>query len=250
MRRVARGIGTVGKELTRGGASAREQMGKKYGKYYDEGFRGKSWMSGKKGAERAGAAKYLDPFQRKLAELKVARKSRRGYSQPGRLGLRGEDVRQKAYPIWLKTLGKQKADLLLASQGVDSPHSGYAGVGEVLLKKGEENIWGTQGLSRQDKQLAVEGLRGAAPLSAEEMRPERREFTQEKNAEVAEEFGKELGPQAQAAYERSWGVEKLGTANPAKGNEAEAPAPRSWWNISSANRWGRRQGNDQNSNNK
>ena len=206
--RVMRGIGAVGKEVTRGGPSPKEQMSKKYGKYY-QGFQGKLWMRGKKGEGLVGVAKYLSKSERQLAALKIRNSSRGPHFQPGRFGLRQEDVLQKAYPQWVEVLGKQKADMLLNSQGLHSSYSQYSGGREVRVEKGEEMLMRTAGLSKEDKYLAREIYRGAAPVSFKETTSHRREFTQEENVEIAEEIGKEFGAQAKDPYEKSLGVEKI-----------------------------------------
>ena len=233
--RVMRGIGAVGKEVTRGGPSPKEQMSKKYGKYY-QGFQGKLWMRGKKGEGLVGVAKYLSKSERQLAALKIRNRSRGPHFQPGRFGLRQEDVLQKAYPQWVEVLGKQKADMLLNSQDLHSSYSQYSGGREVRVEKGEEMLMRTAGLSKEDKYLAREIYRGAAPVSFKETTSHRREFTQEENVEIAEEIGKEFGAQAKDRYEKSWGVERLGGS----GAKSAPPAPRSRWNISSLTGWGRR----------
>ena len=233
--RVMRGIGAVGKEVTRGGPSPKEQMSKKYGKYY-QGFQGKLWMRGKKGEGLVGVAKYLSKSERQLAALKIRNRARGAQFQPGRYGLRQEDVLQKAYPQWVEVLGKQKADMLLNSQGLHSSYSQYSGGREVRVEKGEEMLMRAAGLSKEDKYLAREIYRGAAPVSFKETTSHRREFTQEENVEIAEEIGKEFGAQAKDRYEKSWGVEKLSGSGV---QEKPSPQP-SRWKISALSGWGRR----------
>jgi len=242
MHRVMRSIGTVGKELARGGPSPKERMGEKYGKHY-RGFQGKSWMSGTKGVRRVGVGKYLSPFERKLAGLKIENKAPSRKWQPGRRGLREEDVRQNAYPKWVKMFGKQKADRLLESQRLDSPFGEYRGGREVPLKKGEENLMRTKGFTREDLSLAREALRGAGPIPYEESTLQRKEFTQEENVEIAEEFGKEFSAGAKARYEKAWEVERLGTKS-APAEKSDSAVPRSRWKISAFTGWGKRSNSD------
>ena len=126
--------------------------------------------------------------------------------------------------------------MLLNSQGLHSSYSQYSGGREVRVEKGEEMLMRAAGLSKEDKYLAREIYRGAAPVSFKETTSHRREFTQEENVEIAEEIGKEFGAQAKDRYEKSWGVERLGGS----GAKSAPPAPRSRWNISSLTGWGRR----------
>lgn len=198
-------------------------------------------MPGRKGVTRASVGKYQSKFLKALSGLKIANKSRRDKFKPGRLGLREEDIRQTAYQGWVQHLGKPKADELIKSQGIDSPYSKYSGGREVRLEEAEKDLFSrTKNLSKEDMYIAREVLRGAAPLSYEETRPERSEFTQEEEIEVGEEIGEEFGSKAQALHEKDWQVEKLSSP----GAKESSAAPRSRWRISPFTGWGKKSSGD------
>ena len=241
MHRVARGIGTVGKELSRGGPSVQSRMKEAgFGEVYRHWGIERWSRPGYEIARLLGLSKTSE-WQKKTVQQEArnldqkAESSRMSKIVEEEVRGKIEELRKdpKMAQMWLDKIERN----LLANNR-------FAGGRHISEKDVAKVIQGTTGIPNDVKHFLRASFAG---LEQYQEKVGDRGTTQEEWARKSRELT-ERG----VLKERDIGAtdKSLGAVSFAQEGETQKPIPKSRWNISALTGWGRRTGDEQNSNNK